>query len=502
MTKFTETAIVREITQFQLSMAYPVIFAILCVISGLSNKYVYVPILFVMTLLVLFSVFFVRNSKALLVPMFMMYYSLGTDNINTYQPTKGELFASIDNDAWIFIISIAVTFFIALAIRFVRDGTFQYALQNRGVAFWGIAALDIAFISNGAFSPDWMSGDLFIGLLLAAFLSLFYLVFSSIISRSDVGIITYVCKLMVLTALIVTAQILFKAIHTHITEGLLYYHEAAGRWFFKRDMLCMSWGITTMAGGVLVLGIPAALYLAKDEKKPILYYLSALLFAAMPFIMNTRSSMACGVICFFIGMVIICFNGKNRKFNLIFSLSLLLLGASAIASLCFYLNSIGLLGHYLHELSMLLRLDVFTDRLDLIKAGIQHFSEAPVFGVGMYKGAPSNGVEFNNVFANMYHNIIVQIAASMGIVGISAFLFHIKDLFFIGIKKFDFGRILILLMPLSILLMSLADNFFFYPNFLIFYAAFIVLAEKELSIKFERKTNENPSVGRSTKDKY
>ena len=83
MTKFTETAIVREITQFQLSMAYPVIFAILCVISGLSNKYVYVPILFVMTLLVLFSVFFVRNSKALLVPMFMKYYSLGTDNINT-----------------------------------------------------------------------------------------------------------------------------------------------------------------------------------------------------------------------------------------------------------------------------------------------------------------------------------------------------------------------------------------------------------------------------------
>ncbi len=75
------------------------------------------------------------------------------------------------------------------------------------------------------------------------------------------------------------------------------------------------------------------------------------------------------------------------------------------------------------------------------------------------------------------------VADGNGFSGGIAFVWHIKDLFVIWIKKTSSLRSLILLMPLLILTMSLADNFFFYLNFQIAYVAFIALAQKELAAK-------------------
>ncbi len=478
--------IVAAIAEFQTSRAYPAIFAALCAISGLCDMRVYIPILIILCALVLFSALFVNDNKVLLVPMLMIYYALGTDNKDTYDATNGDVFASIDPTAWNVIVVLAIIAVSVLIARFAIDGTFKSAARSAGRAFWGILLIDAALLTNGLFFPGWTVNNLLWGLLLAFFLTAFYLIFCSVIKSHDGQIIVYACKIAVLTSYIIFAQMIFKIISALATDTLVFFNEATNRWVLDRNQLSMSWGITTIVGGVLILGIPAALYLARNEKRPIIYSVSAILFAATPFIMNTRSSMLTGTILLFVGAIVVCVSGKNKRINLLFFSSLLATVTLAIIGVCIYLDSTGRLSYYLKELWLLARFDVLDDRLALLHIGEQHFLLSPAFGVGLLEGAAPEGLAFDNVFANMYHNIVVQFASSMGCVGIVAFIFHLKDFFAVGLKKPRSGRILLLLIPAAIILISLADNFFFYPNFMIFYAAFWALAEKDADITKER----------------
>ena len=479
MTQKNQCGIIGAIAKFQLSGAYPVIFALLCVISGLCDKRVYIPILVLLGISVLFSAAFVKDGRALLVPMFMMYYALGTDNTETYEATRGDVFASIDQGSWNFIVVLAITLVVALTVRFSLDGTFKNALRSRGPAFLGIIVLDLAFLSNGLFFEGWTYANLLLGLLLSFFITAFYLIFCSIFNSSE-GIITYVCKIMLLTAYIAVLQILPKVIHACAAGEFIYYHEESARWIFDRSSLYMSWGIVTIIGGMLILGIPCALYLAKNERFPILYSSAAVILAIMPIILNTRASMLGGALLLLIGAVSVSVSGKNKRLNRIFFLSVLAAAILGAVALFIYLQGTGKLSHYLEELMLLARFDMLEDRLALWGIGERHFLENPAFGIGMLEGASVEGLPLNNFFANMYHNILVQFVASMGIVGIAAFLFHVKDLFLIGSRKGGAERIPLLLIPAAIIILSLADNFFFYPNFQIFYAAFLALAEKNI----------------------
>ena len=47
-----------------------------------------------------------------------------------------------------------------------------------------------------------------------------------------------------------------------------------------------------------------------------------------------------------------------------------------------------------------------------------------------------------------------------------------------SLKQFSINKLLLLALPLTIIALSIFDNFFFYPHFQIFYAIFLALAEK------------------------
>ena len=76
----------------------------------------------------------------------------------------------------------------------------------------------------------------------------------------------------------------------------------------------------------------------------------------------------------------------------------------------------------------------------------------------------------------MYHCILIQIPAAMGIVGIVAFAVHFFELGKLFFVKFSIDKFLIMILPLMIIGMSMVDNFFFYPNFQILYGVFLALA--------------------------
>ncbi len=474
--------LVRVIERFQMSWYYPIAIAVLCTVSGLSNKYIYVPILTLIVLSVIFSAIFVKDSKVFLPPMLMIYYGLGTDFDGAYGASQGDITASFDKSAFICLIILAIATASALIMRFIFDGTFKYTIRKRGGIFWGIIAIDIALITNGLFSDHWTPSCLLFGVTIALLFSLFALVLRSVILQSDKNIISYVCTVMVAASYIVLAQVAYEAFSALLKGNLFIYYGQYEHWVINRSSFQFSWGVATIIGGASVLGIPAALYLARDHKRPILYYISSILFLLVSFLVNTRSAMLAGTLSFILGIIIICFSGRNKKINLIFTLSCCGVISVCIVFLCAYFYASDSLSTYIREaVLMLSRPEDIYARFELIAIGINDFISSLVFGVGLLKGN-STGVEYLNAFGNMYHNVIIQFTASMGVVGILSFLFHIKDIFILGFTKPTSRRIILLLLPCMILAMSFFDNFFFYLNFQIAYISFLVLAEKELDI--------------------
>ena len=136
------------------------------------------------------------------------------------------------------------------------------------------------------------------------------------------------------------------------------------------------------------------------------------------------------------------------------------------------------LHHLLDQIYKLLRLDSTADRLVMFKTGLSDFASSPILGVGWSKGGNPQHLKDNNFYSNMYHCILIQFAASTGVLGIIAFAIHLKDFFKLAIKRARIDRILLLGVPAIILATSLVDNFFFYLDFQIIYVTFLLIAEK------------------------
>ncbi len=472
-------SLIDYIVRFQLSGAYPVFFAILCAISGLGNKYVYIPVISILGICVLFSVFFVKDNKVFLTPILMIYYSLGTDKAQAFLDSNGNVLAAFDSDGFMGICILAAIIVIPFIIRFIADGSFALAFKQRSFLIYGILALDITILLGGAFSEHWTPKSLVYGLILVTGLNLFFLVVYSIIEKSDRDIIPYTCHIIVMACLAISAQVAVAAIQAHMQQDLIVFSAFLDRWVIQRGHFCFSWGIPTVIGATCALGIPAAMYMAKNERYPLFYYISAIIFWLVSLVVNTRSAMIVGGLLLLGGAIIVCFSGKNKKINLIFSSVLFVCFTALIAVFCVEATKVGSLSDALYEIYKLFRFDSVNDRIEIFDTGIKDFMSAPVFGVGWDKGALDESLRLENFYSNMYHCLPIQLGASAGVLGLLAFFFHIKDIFIIGFKKFCLDRALILSIPVMILCMSFVDNFFFYLNFQIVYVVFLVLADKQ-----------------------
>ena len=78
----------------------------------------------------------------------------------------------------------------------------------------------------------------------------------------------------------------------------------------------------------------------------------------------------------------------------------------------------------------------------------------------------------------MYHNIGIELVASMGFAGLIAFLLHVRQTVALAFRRPTAEKLLLLLLPAMVLIMSLVDNFFFYFSMQIMYGAFLAMAER------------------------
>lgn len=480
---------IRFLVEAQKTVWYPILFAVLCIISGSNGRDVYIPVICILCSFVLFSLFFSDDNKVLLAPILMIYYSLGMDNPKARPGgvTDESLLSSFDFASFIFVISLGVVVFIAFVARLIADNSIKAAVQKSKVGAIAILALDAAFMLNGIFSPDYQPINLLYGFIICAAITIFYF-FAIGMMKNSPNVVPYACKAMVCTAYVALIQFLIKA-YWVFQDGTLFILNSESEIIrINRSYLNLAWGLSTQIAAVFVLGIPAALYLARNCKYSIVSYLSAFMFLIGTALIATRSAILVGTLTFFFGSILCCLRNKKHPINAICCRVLFFI---LVALSAYTLMRLLAMPSGLDELLYYLRLDDIDDhsRISLWTLGLEHFAQSPVFGLGFDTGTNIT----NNVFSSMYHCVLVQMLGSMGILGALAFIVHCTCLGVIFFKKVSVDKILLMLIPLMVLGMSLVDNFFFYPNFQIFYSVFLALAEFHL-ISDEQRNKKIPDI--------
>ena len=473
-----KSKVIRAVVRFQNSIFYPIFYAILCCVSGLNNKEIYVPITCVLCACVVFSSLFADDNKVFLVPIFMSYYSLGRDFNEVFMAERGKLLQSFDLQGLFYVILCGIIMVAFIVARFVADGTIKRAFKRKGLCFWGIITLDVAFLLNGVLSSQWVREDILYGFMMMVGLTLVYCLVLSMLDNSK-NAVSYACKTMVCTSYLVLFQMLKVVYDLYKRSALFYSLSGDARVIVNRFDINLSWGVVTIITAVIVLGIPAAMYLAKNCRFSFISYSSAFLFFFAAVLTASRSAILVGAFSLFVCMIICCIDGKNRIANRVYTGIVLIL----LIAVFLYLRKID----EFKDLFEFLRFSELSNirgeaRLYYWKNGIEDFLHSPIFGVGFRDGGC---VDEYDLFSAMYHNIFVQLLGAMGIVGLVAFLVHMKHVAEVFFRRFSGNKCLILMIPFSVILMSFVDNFFFYPNFQIFYAAFLAIAE--IYLENERK---------------
>lgn len=465
-----QSGFARRIDRYLNSVWYPICLGVLCAFSGLGDSSRYTVCMGLIAVTVLLTVLFATDMKPLFAPMLMSFCALGKDSAASYGDQKGDVMLSYNDMAFAFVIALGILAVAALLFRFWKDGTLRDIWENRSVCGLSILILDAVFLLNGAFSQHWRPIDLAYGALMAFGFTFFYFICVSIARRGQ-NVAKFACQCMVCTALLGVLQV---AVVLHRQD--LLSTDMGILSGINRNVVELGWGISTSISAYLVLGIPAALYLAANHRYSILNYLLALVIFGAVLVLGCRGPILVGAMAMAVGIVAGCF-GKNKRLCRKVALGIVCLIPIGLLLVHYFVLPFPQLVDKFMELTRLDKL-AKDGRLELWSRGWDHFTHWPVFGVGFDKGAFVDDGILRNVFANMYHNVFVQFAGAMGIIGLLAFLIHlwqVGSLF----KKPTAKKLLLLTLPLMILLMSFVDNFFFYLNQQIAYCMFIAVAERK-----------------------
>ncbi len=468
--------IIKFLVEAQKSIWYPIVFAALGTISALNGYRVYLPLIYLLISFLVFSALFTDDTKVMLTPIIMLFFTIGLDkDPSSYYDSKGDLLSLMEPFALKHYIALGIIGVCAIFFRLISDGSIAEAFKKHRHFTFGVIALDIAFMLNGIFSSKYDFSNIFYGFVIAGVFTAVYAVAAAVVERSE-NVISYVCLVKLLNSCSILLQVLITVLRAHEAGNWISYYPTVGYAHINGLALALGWGVQTNIGTALVLGIPAAMYLAKNSRSRLFCVFccfSSALFIVGTILINSRSSMLVSIPVFILCITVCIFKGKRRSPFIVSSVLCLALGSGALIYITKNIMPLDVI------LSML-RIDKIMDsgRFALWKNGIEDFKSSPIFGVGFFDGAYPPENKPMNFHANMYHCILFEFPAAMGIVGCFAFLIHLYECAVILFKRFTSNKLFLMLINLMIIGMSLFDNFFFYPVFQIFYGVFLTVIEK------------------------
>lgn len=467
MQQLRQSPRVQAINSFLRSPGYILALSLLTVVCNLLGlELVYY------TLVIALGLYVITLSKDLLpiMPMIMLCYIV--PSVKNNPGRHGDSIFSFSNGgAYILVLASVVVVF--LIWRLISDKEMGRAFLTRKRSLVsGMLFLGVGYLLSGIGSYRYF--DVFGRNLLFAFLqfisiALLYFLFTATVDWFNVPK-DYLAWMGLGIGFTVLPQLLMAYLSGQA------FMEGTGT--MDRELIYTGWGMHNNIGGLMVMMIPFAYYLAYTKKHSWVYNLLGTILLGGVMLSCSRTAMAVGAGIYLVCAVILLKNKRTRKENLwVYCIgALAVLGFVAV----FFEKLMEIFSLFFEEIGLVSKRDV------LLENGLKKFGNDPIFGGSFFfKGTPgefvpwdfSEQATFSSFFPPRWHNTLVQIAASCGVVGLVGYGFHRFQTFRMLWRNRSTENLFIALYLAVLLLCSLMDCHFFNVGPVLFYSMALAFAE-------------------------
>lgn len=295
-----------------------------------------------------------------------------------------------------------------VAIPALLSILFHFIVYRRkikiGSTFLGLIAVSVALLLGGVgmisatdyFRPEILYHTVFLGVgMVVAYL----LIKSQLSVRRDYDVREKFLTLLYIMGMFACFMVLF-----FLSENI---HD------IKLDKSLPDWQPSNNVSTVLMIALPCPFFFMPRNRA---HFLSALVMLSCIILTGSRAGLVLGATEFLLCLIVAAIWDKPRRFVYVcISIATVVVGylcGEAILKFCANI-----------DLSDLIRSN--ESRFELLERARILFKENPIFGHGL--GYSGNTDVYNPVEGamNWYHMMIPQVVASMGIVGIAAYLFQL-----------------------------------------------------------------------------
>lgn len=369
-------------------------------------------------------------------------------------------------------------------------------LSKKRYLLLGMLILCGAYLLSGLFSKDYIrlfKNNLVFALLQCASVLALYFIFTATVKWEKFPL-EFFAWTMTLAGLVVSLEVG----HSYVFRGVI--EEGV----INRSKILTGWGNYNNVGAVIAMTIPFPFYLACKKKYSYIFVGLGTLLLCGVLLDCSRGAGVGGVLIYLVSFIVALFKCEHRKFyyitTIVFSIIAFIIVLLLRETLVELFQNVPSIFNEETETGV-----NDSGRINIYKQGIEAFLRNPIFGQTFYhpEDAPfefSKVEALTNLIPARWHNTIVQLLASCGIVGILAYGFHRYQTIRLFIKKRNKANAFIALSIVCLLLMSLLDCHFFNLGPVLIYSIALAVAEngQELASvppqEYETKEESTPTV--------
>ena len=378
----------------------------------------------------------------------------------------------------IYLAILLTAFAASLVYRVVTDPVFggKKFLQKKRQLLSGMLILAAAYAVSGIFSGQWAEYGwrnlLFAFLQLVAIAGLYYLLSGAVVWESAPK--AYLFWTGISLGYVLLAELI----------GIYVKESAIVDGVILRERIATGWGHYNSMGALFAMVIPLPFFLTGKGKYAWFAYLSAFLFCVGLLFTCSRGSIIVGVPIYLATYVLSVLHSRHarlQKWTHVFHA--LIIGAPILVLVIFNDE----LQHLFRELPVLGADPSSRMRLETYAEGIKQFIKFPMFGGSffplkedLYKWA-SNSTTFGYLFPPRWHNTIIQLLATGGVVCLAAYLVHRVQTIKLFTSNFTTEKLFVGLSFAALLATSMVDCHFFNVGPTLIYSGALAIVECKLN---------------------
>ena len=458
---------IQSFDKFLYSPAYFLYLGVLMVLSNVFGMelFSYTMVLITATCITLFA----RDLLPML-PMFVLCYVSPSMENNPGQ-NNSSIFTFAGGG--IYLLAFLTVVAACLVYRLVTDPYFggKQFLTKKRTLLSGMLILGAAYALSGVCSGQWEEYGwrnlLFAFLQLASIAGIYYLLSGAV--RWDLAPKAY----LFWTGMCLGYVLLAELAGIYIKQGVVENGE------ILRIRIVTGWGHYNNIGNMFAMAIPLTLFLTGKGKHAGFAYFSAFLFCVGLLFTCSRGSILVGVPVYVAAYVLSLINSRHARsmkgMHIFHGIVIL----APVLALIIFDDKLLQLFRTLQEIG---EDPSFKERLETYVEGIHQFREFPLFGGSffplkkdLYMWATASS--FTYLFPPRWHNTVVQLLASGGLVCITAYAVHRVQTVKLFVRNFTSKKLFAGLSIAAMLLTSMGDCHFFNLGPVLLYSATLAVVE-------------------------